>query len=418
VVAARGVLVGSGMWRNAIRRSGVRPGGTTALAALLLAVLLGAAFLLDVPDHSLGGLEVVIRAGDDSWATALSVEVPDSARRASATPGRVPLVLGVRNAGPRPGAAARLRVHVPARFWLVDRRGEPYPYDVPLGEALARYAFELEPRLLPVDDTVRGLPPLDTLWLEPWLPDWTCQLQAGGVPEFVPAPAQAAGSLARAELFWVLEGAGQGRQAGNLTLHYDTTLVSQRTPARPPLYPTELREPRLPPPQLGLLRGVGARHVLCGDPERPVALTSRMWETASGGRVIEVFTAQGPHKRLFDLDRDSVVEMEMWDPDGDGDFEARRAARFPIPGFLLPRPEVVDSAASAAADSMGWRGPGFPGTRDTAAAATPAAPTTAADTVAADTISPPPPRRQGPVGTPVPPPGTGGTASHTTRTGM
>jgi hypothetical protein len=43
-------------------------------------------------------------------------------------------------------------------------------------------------------------------------------------------------------------------------------------------------------------------------------------------------------KRLYDLNRDGIIELETWDGDADGRFEARREARYATPAFLLPLP--------------------------------------------------------------------------------
>ncbi len=59
-----------------------------------------------------------------------------------------------------------------------------------------------------------------------------------------------------------------------------------------------------------------------------------------------------PRKYLFDLDRDSIIELEMWDPDGDGEFETRRQARLPIPAFLLPPPPPPEYDLTAALDRI------------------------------------------------------------------
>src|SRR6185369_5375969 len=76
-----------------------------------------------------------------------------------------------------------------------------------------------------------------------------------------------------------------------------------------------------------------------------------LWETATGGRFFLVYHGGAPRKYLFDLDRDSVIELEMWDPDSDGQFEASRPAHMPIPEFLMPPRRPVVAVAAAATDS-------------------------------------------------------------------
>src|SRR6185369_13271836 len=98
-----------------------------------------------------------------------------------------------------------------------------------------------------------------------------------------------------------------------------------------------------------------------------------LWETATGGRFFLVYHGGAPRKYLFDLDRDSIIELEMWDPDSDGKFEATRPAHMPIPEFLMPAraPRAVIVAAtgdSIPVDSLGTA----------AAGATPPAPVTGA----------------------------------------
>src|SRR5690606_30196206 len=58
----------------------------------------------------------------------------------------------------------------------------------------------------------------------------------------------------------------------------------------------------------------------------------------SGGRVLVVYVDNVGRKRLYDLNRDGIIELETWDADADGLFEARREARFAIPDFLMPLP--------------------------------------------------------------------------------
>jgi hypothetical protein len=62
------------------------------------------------------------------------------------------------------------------------------------------------------------------------------------------------------------------------------------------------------------------------------------WESQAGARFHVIHVQGQPRKHLYDLNGDGIVQLETWDVDGDGRFEARREARFPVPEFLLPLP--------------------------------------------------------------------------------
>jgi hypothetical protein len=70
------------------------------------------------------------------------------------------------------------------------------------------------------------------------------------------------------------------------------------------------------------------------------------WETANGGRVLVLSTNGRPRKQLFDLDRDSIIELEMWDPNRDGKFEAWRQAEYAIPTLVLPERVAMETASN------------------------------------------------------------------------
>lgn len=117
----------------------------------------------------------------------------------------------------------------------------------------------------------------------------------------------------------------------------------------PPVFETVISNPVAPPPALGALRYGGSRLAACGDPSQPLELHTALWETMDGGRFFVLYHGGAPRKQLYDLNRDSIIELEMWDSDADGKFEARRAARFAIPSFLMPLPKPL-------ADSLGVPG--------------------------------------------------------------
>jgi hypothetical protein len=99
-----------------------------------------------------------------------------------------------------------------------------------------------------------------------------------------------------------------------------------------------MEEPEARAPDVGQLTFAGARTAHCGDPEQPIELYTVLWETRTGGRLLVVYSDNIGRKRLYDLNRDGIIELETWDSDADGRFEARRDARFAIPSFLMPLP--------------------------------------------------------------------------------
>jgi hypothetical protein len=78
-----------------------------------------------------------------------------------------------------------------------------------------------------------------------------------------------------------------------------------------------------------------------------------LWETATGGRLFVVSYGGAARKYLYDLDRDSIIELEIWDPDSDGRFEASRPTRMYIPEFLMPARPPIRVAVSTPVDSIG-----------------------------------------------------------------
>ena len=141
------------------------------------------------------------------------------------------------------------------------------------------------------------------------------------------------------QIFYSFEGGDlESRQTGLLTVQLDPRQLERESPDPPPVFPASYREPSVPRPALGPLSYGGSRRAFCGEPEFPIELLSTLWLTPNGGRFIVLDHGGVPRKYLFDLNRDSIIELEMWDPDGDGDFEAWRQSRLPIPAFLLPPP--------------------------------------------------------------------------------
>src|SRR5690606_24979900 len=255
---------------------------------------------------------------------------------------RVPLVLGVRNSGGEPARPQRLEISAPSRVHFSRPDGRPLQGRAVSGSPLIRYELSggfpiVQPGRMPT-----LLPALDTLWLELVVPSFYCMALSDSVPEFVPAPQPDPAAISRVQIFYSFEGdALERRQTGLLTVQLDPALIAAESPAPPPAFPVEMREPGLPMPSFAWLQYEGSRRGFCGEPEEPIELLTTVWTTPSGGRFFVLHYGGAPRKYLFDPDRDSIIELEMWDPDADGRFEARRAARLAIPPFLLPRPEPV-----------------------------------------------------------------------------
>ncbi|HEX7118433.1 MAG TPA: hypothetical protein VF212_06575 [Longimicrobiales bacterium] len=287
-------------------------------------------------------LRLVTAAPDGRFAEAIVVpqEWADTSGLLAGAVVRVPLVLAVVNLGGEAAAPERLELSVPTRFHLVRNDGKPLFGRLVAGSPLVRYAV---PAALPrVAATGEAMPlaALDTLWLEPVIPSFYCVSMADSVPDFVPAPPAPVEAIARVQIFYSFEGGDlDQRQTGLLTVQLDPELLEREAPDPPPVFPTAYREPAMPRPVLGPLRYGGSRRSFCGEPELPLELLSTLWLTPPGGRFFVIDHGGVPRKYMFDLNRDSIIELEMWDPDGDGDFEAQREARLPIPAFLIPPPE-------------------------------------------------------------------------------
>jgi hypothetical protein len=251
---------------------------------------------------------------------------------------RYAVPLAVRNVGATSTRVRRLVLSVPARYHVTTPRGR-LTGDVTAGVPLRRYVIELGGvRLDPSPNTVR-LPGLDTIWLEPDLPSYYCTISDAQIPEFLPAPDYDVGSLSDVRIFYSFAAGQPGeRHTGLLTVNVDASLLRPRPAPMPPTFRTVMQEPEAEVPELGVLFHAGTRRAFCGDPEQPVELYTVLWETASGGRFYVVDVNGEPRKHLYDLNGDGVIELETWDADGDGLFEARREARYAVPDFLVPRP--------------------------------------------------------------------------------
>jgi hypothetical protein len=286
-------------------------------------------------------LELVVAAPDGGFAG--EIEVPQAWADTTGLVGgavvRVPLVLAVANTGGKAAVPERLELSVPSRFRLVRSNGNPLLGHLTAGSPLVRYEV---PSALP--EAQPGGPPLllpslDTLWLEPVLLSYYCIAFSDSVPDFVPAPPAPVEAISRVQIFYSFEGGTlEERQTGLLTVQLDPELLRRKAPEPAPTFTATYSEPKTPMPAFEALVYRGSRRAFCGEAEYPLELLSTLWETPGGGRFFVLDHGGAPRKYLFDLDRDSIIELEIWDPDGDGDFEARREARLPIPAFLMPPP--------------------------------------------------------------------------------
>jgi hypothetical protein len=215
---------------------------------------------------------------------------------------------------------------------------------------MARYRIDV-PATRAASGALAGyLPVLDTVWLEPIIPSFYCIALSDSVPDFIPAPPAPVEAIARVRIFYSFTAEDlEDPQTGLLAVQLDPTLLELKTPPSPPVFPTEYHDPVVPPPFLGMLEYGGNRRALCGDPQDPIEILSTLWETPGGGRFFVLDYGGAPRKYLFDLNRDSIIELEMWDASGAGQFNARRQAHLPIPSFLLPPPGPPPFDASSLA---------------------------------------------------------------------
>jgi hypothetical protein len=325
-----------------------------ALLMLIVGAVIAAAFWIGPLRPVPAELQLLALTPAGSFVSTIAYD--EERARPSTTPGasaRFPLVLGVRNVGARPARPTALYLSIPARFRLLDRWGTPLIGRHDAGNPLVRYKLELAPEWVTPGAEAKPLAPGDTLWLEPSLPSYYCTFITEGVPDFVPAPAYDAELIAQVGIFYSFSAASTARQAGLLNISIDPALLRVEPAQMPPNYPILYQEPETPRPELGPLIQAGARVAQCGDPDQAVELHTILWETTSGGRFFVIYTGGAPRKYLFDLNHDGIIELEMWDTDGDGLFEASRQARFRTPPFLIPAAQLA-SAGDASRPDSAW----------------------------------------------------------------
>jgi len=285
-------------------------------------------------------LDADSRFGDEVWLSA----APDSAGLPA---GRFPLILAVRNSGIRPSAPQSLALSVPGWIRLYAEDGAPLPFQ-DSGESLIQYRIPLageaiEPAALP--HVPAGL---DHLWITAELGSITCRLRWDGVPEFAPAPAYDPALLSTIEAFYSLD-ADDERYTGRLRIRLDAEHL-QSEPAPFVTGDVTLASADVRLPRLSSIAFDGARSVVCGAPEQRVALESFVWRTgATGtGRWIQVVIGGRTRRMLYDTTGDGVIDLEVWDGQGNGRFEARRPVSYMTPPFLLPLPAPVTDTARPA----------------------------------------------------------------------
>lgn len=286
-------------------------------------------------------LELTALGADGRFAT--SITIPRHwAQTGGLEPGavvRVPLVLAVRNMGKEPAPPTRLELSLPTRYRLSRSNGQPLPAEFVPGTPLIRYSLAV-PATRAAAGAIAGYQPvLDTVWLEPIIPSFYCIALSDSVPDFIPSPPAPVEAIARVRIFYSFAGEElEQRQTGLLAVQLDPALLKQEAPAPPPTFPAEYHDPVAPHPVLSGLIYKGSRKAFCGDPQDPIEILSTLWETPAGGRLFVLDYGGAPRKYLFDLNRDSIIELELWDASGSGHFDARRQARLPIPDFLMPPP--------------------------------------------------------------------------------
>ena len=335
-----------------IQRLGFHPARGTVALFFIVALLVGAGFWIGPFRPRPPELRLLALSGDGRFSPFVGIPRAwvDTLPAASEAPVRFPLILAVHNAGARAAQPTLLSLSLPARYRVADKRG-PLDARMLMGNPLARYDLPITPPRLQPGAAPTVLAGIDTLWLEPLLPSLYCTALSDSVPEFIPAPPVDPNAFSRVRIFYSFAGHSiRQRQTGLLDVQVDPHLIRRPGPATLPVFETVITKPEAPRPALGTLSYGGSRVTACGDPAQPVQLHSTLWETSEGGRFFVLYHGGAPRKYLFDLNRDSIIELEMWDSDADGRFEARRAARITIPGFIMPLPlPREDSVAAAAA---------------------------------------------------------------------
>lgn len=316
--------------RYIFRRLGFAISPAWLVAILLIGLVVGAAFWVGPLRPLPPELQLLVMQPDGAFTDSLDVPVQ---HRNGDT--RFPLVLGARNVGYNAARPDVLELSVPLGFQLVDRDGRPYPRRTMPGNPLAHYALGLSAPTLAPGSVPELL--LDTIWLQTDIASYTCTVLSDGVPEFMPAPSIDVALMSRIDVFYSFRSPDTDtRQAGLLKLHVDSSTLRQPAPLMGEAGVPVLSELEAQRPEMSGLYQSATTETQCGDPQQPVPLQSVVYTNDAGGRFLVVYHDGAPRKYLFDMNGDSIVEREMWDPDADGSFEASRTTRYSIPAFLFP----------------------------------------------------------------------------------
>ena len=326
--------------------------------ALLLIGVFGLAGYWMVPWRgSAADLQLVALRPDGTFAqsvraVALAESDDDSAAATAADPRGIPLVLGIANSGMREGRPDRLVIALP-RWYRITGPAGVLRNEVMPDEALQRYVIEVDFPMIQSGRVPTLLPAIDTLWLQPYVPDYWCTADVDSVPQLIASTSPDTSGVVPLQMFWSFEGATiTDRQTGLLTVQLPGAMFRRRGAVDITESPVNLELPNAPRPAMGVLVEGGTRYADCGPPGDPMRIFSALWITPAGGRMISIHYGGQPRKEYYDLNRDSIIELEMWDPDGDGDMEAWRTLRVPIPEYMLPEdPITVAAARRASADS-------------------------------------------------------------------
>ncbi len=319
-----------------LRRIGI---GGPALLVLLLVSLIVAFFLaVGAANGRAPAVDLTVRGGDGRFADSVRAPAAVAGRERAGRP-LVPLVLALHNASAEAVQPVRISLLLPLAYRLLVPEATPgVTASIAPGEPLIRYEIRGGlPRVEPGATT--PLPRPDTLWLAGDVPEIRCVVGGDSVPGFERVARAGGAPLQDVRIFYSISGGDVARRrAGRLFVRVDSAAVVP--PARPPLprYPATVRRGGVTWPTTGPLRLVGTRATLCGPVEAPQPMATTLWRTTGGGRVLALSLGGKPRKYLYDLDGDSAAELEVWDQDGDGRFEAERAAALPIPSYLLPSP--------------------------------------------------------------------------------
>ncbi|MGH7501029.1 MAG: hypothetical protein ACREL7_04655 [Longimicrobiales bacterium] len=333
------------------RRTRTGPSGRSRIGVLVWLVLCvvivaGAAIWSVGPIRPFDETVALLALGSDgAFGADIRLE-PDSTRVAEL---HFPLILGIQNQGSRSVRPVAVHLSIPAHYRLLGADGTALIGEPGDGGPLVRYSFSLPAEEVGPAELPAVMPGTENLRLAFARPSITCRLD-NGVPVFAPAPPYRAEHLSTIEAFWAIEtAAGSKRQAGTIRFAFDADHVAPLRAGEAVFGPVAVERPDVTLPRIEILALEGVRETTCGEPGRAEPLRSTVWRTPAGRFLLLSFRGS-PRKQLFDVNGDSSIELEAWDIDGDGHFEARRNTSFRIPDALLPPVSLLP--VSLAADSV------------------------------------------------------------------